>query len=99
MTAVIATPDLITRQEQKAMNAIMSLDFACPTQTMLERPNLLSFNCEWFITKTPDGIQIFVGRLVLPLDDVSAVPAGSKPWIQARDIPQSAIIPAYYSTN
>lgn len=77
----------------------MSLDFAAPTQAMLERPNLLSFNVEWFITKTPDGVQIFVGRVVLPLDDVANVPAGSKPWIQARDIPQSAIIPAYYSTN
>lgn len=99
MTAVIATPSNCTRQEQKVMNAIMALDFATPTQSMLERPNLVSFNCEWFLTKTPDGVQIFVGRVVLPLDDVSAIPAGAKPWIQARDIPQSAIIPAYYSTN
>jgi hypothetical protein len=99
MTAVIATPSNITRQEQKVMNAIMALDFSQPKGAILERPNLVSFYAEWQMIKSPDGIEVFVGRVVLPLDNVSAIPAGAKPWIQAQDLPQAATIPAYYSTN
>ncbi len=99
MTSVIATPSNITRQEQKVMNSIMALDFSQPKNAILERPNLVSFYSEWQLIKSPDGVELFVGRVVLPLDNVAVIPANAKPWIQAQDLPQGATIPAYYSTN
>ena len=94
-----AVPSNITRQEQLIAWAIMALDESTPSQTVLERPNLVSFNTEYQIIKSPSGQQLFVGRVVLPMDELSALPAGAKPWIAMLDIPQAATINAYYTAN
>ncbi|MBW4473263.1 MAG: hypothetical protein KME45_23245 [Stenomitos rutilans HA7619-LM2] len=99
MVAKVAQPSNIVRQEQAVMHAIMALDYSAPTQNILERSNLVSFNVEWQIIKTPDGTEAFVGRVVLPLDNISQLPAASKPWLQAQDLPQGANISAYFGSN
>jgi hypothetical protein len=99
MSAKATPPTNIVLQEQLVMWAIIALDTSVPTQAVLERPNLTSFNCEWQLIKTPEGVEAFVGRVVLPLATIDELPAGSKFWLQAKNIPSSAAIAAYYSTN
>lgn len=99
MTQKVVPPSGITLHEQMVMWALMALDEACPTQAIQERPNLISFNSETQVIKTPSGQLVFIGRVVLPIDEYSTLPAGSKPWIAAQSIAQSTAIPAYYTAN
>lgn len=99
MVARATMPSSITTQEQFVVWAIQALDIAVPTQAVLERPNLTSFNCEWQQIKAPDGVLYFVGRVVIPMAKIDTLPAGSKAWLAALNIPQAGVIPAYYSAN
>jgi len=99
MTAVVTPPSLITKQEQLVMWAIMALDETSPQGAVLESGNLVSFYVQWQVSKTPEGKEVFIGRVVLPLENISALPTGSKPWLQALDLPQGATVPAYYGSN
>lgn len=99
MTALAALPSQITKQEQLVMWSIMALDATSPTGAILESTNLVSFYVQWQLSKTPDGTEVFIGRVVLPLANISSLPANSKAWLQANDLPQGATVPAYYTAN
>lgn len=99
MVAKATLPGAITTQEQLVMWSIMALDESNPKGAVLERPNLVSFYVEWQLVKSPDGQDLFVGRVVLPINGFSTLAAGSKPWLAAKELPQGAAISAYYSSN
>lgn len=99
MVLKVTPPSAITRHEQMIVWAIMAGNESFPTQSILERPNTVSFNVETQIIKTPTGLDVFIGRVVMPLDDYSVLPAGSKPWLATQDIATGVPVPAYYSAN
>lgn len=99
MVAKVTQPSAIASQEQAVMHAIMALDIAAPNQAVLERPNLTSFNVEWQLIKSPDGTEVFIGRVVLPVASIDTLEPGAKLWLAAKPIPGAAAIPAYYGTN
>jgi hypothetical protein len=100
MVARVATiPAAITTQEQLVMWAIMALEESVPSLSYLERPGVTSWADEWQKVKGGDGREYFVGRVVIPLNELSSIPAGGKVWLQAAEHPGAAVIPAYYASN
>ena len=94
-----AIPSSITTHEQLMVWAILAGTEAFPVTAYTERPGLVSWACEYQEIRSPGDGQLIVGRFVLPLLDASALPSGSKPWLQVAEVPQGVVIPAYYSSN
>jgi hypothetical protein len=99
VVAKASLPSAIATQEQLAVWAIMALTETAPTQFLQERPGILSWYSEYQTVRSPNGELLFVGRVVIPLLEASALPSGAKPWLQSGVIPQGATVPAYYSAN
>jgi hypothetical protein len=99
VVAKVNLPSSITTQEQLSIWSIMALTESAPAQFLQERPGILSWYSEYQTVRSPNGQLLFVGRIVIPLQEASALPSGAKPWLQADVIPQGATIPAYYAAN
>lgn len=100
MVARVSTvPAAITTQEQLTMWAILALEESVQNLAYNERPGVTSWATEWQSVKGGDGRQYFVGRVVIPIVELNALPSGSKIWLAAQENAQGTAIPAYYASN